>query len=327
MGARIERMRFATAFLILQVLARAQVVPAAGFEPARKHAIELEQSQRYPDAIDAFRHLFVLQPHDEQVLEGLTTSNYRLSESLTEPTKTGKLEEARKWNQRWLLAAPTSRDAHYWAGTLVWAELNSALLAAWAVEGYRFFPGVPLPPSPRKEALISKFALIADQGISHLRLAIEIDPNADDAMSYLNLLIQERAQLRDTKSLYQRDIEEANRWLARAIEAKRSAAGFQPANGATRIHVDGNVQEAKVIRKVEPVCPASVRGGLSGTVRLNVVIDADGSGKTIYPVSGDKALIPAAIDAVKQWQFQPTLFNGSPVEVVAQVAIEMPCGK
>jgi len=89
-----------------------------------------------------------------------------------------------------------------------------------------------------------------------------------------------------------------------------------------RIKVGGNVQGAMIITKVTPVYPAEAKqAGVSGQVLLAAVIGKDGTIQELNAVSGTQPLIQAAIDAVKQWVYKPTLLNGSPVEVETTITI------
>lgn len=82
------------------------------------------------------------------------------------------------------------------------------------------------------------------------------------------------------------------------------------------LRVGGNVMAAKAIRKVPPEYPMDARmSHISGTVRLHVIIGKDGGIKQLEVISGHPALTGAALDAVRQWRYQPTLLNGEPVEV------------
>jgi protein TonB len=56
-------------------------------------------------------------------------------------------------------------------------------------------------------------------------------------------------------------------------------------------------------------------------VQLSAVIGTDGAIKTLEVISGHPLLVPAALDAVKQWVYQPTLLNGNPVEVQTQIDV------
>jgi len=82
------------------------------------------------------------------------------------------------------------------------------------------------------------------------------------------------------------------------------------------VRVGGNVQAARLINRVQPIYPPLARQTrISGTVRLHAIISKDGSIQSLEVVSGHPLLQQAALDAVRQWRYQPTLLNGDPVEV------------
>jgi len=82
------------------------------------------------------------------------------------------------------------------------------------------------------------------------------------------------------------------------------------------------VQQAKLIRQVKPVYPPLARQArIQGTVRLTAIIARDGTIQELQVVSGHPLLVPAALEAVKQWVYQPTLLNGEPVEVITQIDV------
>ena len=77
-----------------------------------------------------------------------------------------------------------------------------------------------------------------------------------------------------------------------------------------------------LIHKVDPVYPqAASTNRVSGAVVLQATIDKDGTVKALTVMSGPSLLRPAAVDAVKQWRYKPTLVNGEPVEVVTMITI------
>ena len=74
--------------------------------------------------------------------------------------------------------------------------------------------------------------------------------------------------------------------------------------------------------KVLPVYPPLARQAhVQGTVILNADISKDGAVESLKEVSGHPMLIPAAIDAVKQWRYKPYLLNGEPVAMTTQVVV------
>lgn len=54
---------------------------------------------------------------------------------------------------------------------------------------------------------------------------------------------------------------------------------------------------------------------MEGVVRLHAIIGKDGAIRDLSVVSGDALLTDAAMKAVRQWRYEPTLLNGEPVEV------------
>jgi protein TonB len=88
------------------------------------------------------------------------------------------------------------------------------------------------------------------------------------------------------------------------------------------IRVDGSVQQSKLQSQPRPVYPALAKQArISGVVHLNALIGKDGSVKNLQVISGHPLLIQAALDAVKQWTYAPTLLNGQPVEVVTTIEV------
>jgi protein TonB len=89
-----------------------------------------------------------------------------------------------------------------------------------------------------------------------------------------------------------------------------------------RIRVGGNVQQAKLVNQPKPVYPPLAKQArIQGTVRFNAIIGRDGAIANLQVVSGHPLLVPAALEAVRQWKYQPTLLNGEPVEVVTQIDV------
>jgi len=86
--------------------------------------------------------------------------------------------------------------------------------------------------------------------------------------------------------------------------------------------VGGKVQEANLLKKVIPVYPPLARQArVSGTVELIGVIAKDGSIQQLQVVGGHPLLVKAALDAVRQWIYRPTLLNGQSVEVIAPISV------
>ena len=89
-----------------------------------------------------------------------------------------------------------------------------------------------------------------------------------------------------------------------------------------RIRVGGNVQQALLVKQPKPIYPPLAKQArIQGVVRLNAIIGKDGTIQNLTVATGHPLLVPAAMEAVKQWVYKPTLLNGEPVEVVTQIDV------
>ena len=95
-----------------------------------------------------------------------------------------------------------------------------------------------------------------------------------------------------------------------------------PKAAPQRIRVGGNVQQANLIRKVQPVYPPLAKQArIQGVVHFTAIIGKDGTIQNLTLINGHPLLVEAARQAVSQWQYKPTLLNGEPVEVVTQIDV------
>ena len=104
-----------------------------------------------------------------------------------------------------------------------------------------------------------------------------------------------------------------------------------PGGPAMRIGV--GLSNAKLIKRVRPKLPAGAPKLVDPQVPvlLQIKIDEAGNVAEVRPVSvadariqRDPTLIKAAEDAVKQWKYEPTLFNGQPIAVLTTVTVTFP---
>jgi protein TonB len=94
-----------------------------------------------------------------------------------------------------------------------------------------------------------------------------------------------------------------------------------------RVRVGGQVQSARLVNQARPVYPPLARQArVQGTVRLEAVINKDGVIEELKVISGHPLLVQAALDAVQQWRYQPTLLNGVAVEVITTIDVNFTLG-
>lgn len=84
--------------------------------------------------------------------------------------------------------------------------------------------------------------------------------------------------------------------------------------GTTRVRASESIMKGLLIHRVDPVL-LDPGVHVQGSVVLKALIDKSGQVQNLQFVSGHPMLVPAAIEAAKQWKYQPFLLNGDPVEV------------
>ncbi len=107
---------------------------------------------------------------------------------------------------------------------------------------------------------------------------------------------------------------------AQAPASAKSAEKPKP----TRLRIGGNVQAARILKKVQPVYPdAAKTSSVEGTVVLHAVIGMDGKPLSLQVMNSqvDPQLARAAIEAVSQWRYASTLLNGEPIEIDTTISV------
>jgi TonB family protein len=164
-----------------------------------------------------------------------------------------------------------------------------------------------------------------------------------EALTYKNILLRMKANVATDPAERQRLIAEANTLRNRAMELAKArpasavpqGAGAPPpppppppppdyyvVDGQQAVRVGGDVKTPIKVKDVRPVYPeAAFNDGVKGIVILEVVLDTQGSVHAARVVRSVPGLDDAALDAVKQWRFEPTIRDGVPVPVIMTVTV------
>jgi TonB family protein len=190
-------------------------------------------------------------------------------------------------------------------------------------------------------------------GIAATDRALTYQPDYMEALTYKSILLRLQAGIEPDSAKKQQLIAEADVLRNRALEISKARGGvpggvpggvaggvpggvaggpppppppppppLEPIDGQMPIRVGGNVKQPTKIKDVKPVYPAEAMDAkVQGVVILEVLVDAAGFVRTAKVLRGQPLLDQAAIDAVTQWEFTPTLLNNAPVPVVMTVTV------
>jgi tetratricopeptide (TPR) repeat protein len=155
--------------------------------------------------------------------------------------------QAEDWNKKVIMADPKNKEAYYTLGVIAWSQFVPSWREARSAQGIK--PEDPGPLKDAKPAAKGKKAAVAEpdvkadlkakywqkltDGIDDEKKALDIDPEYENAMVYMNLLIRYRADLEDTREQYLADAKESDNWVQKSLEtvkkkaARKSAAAEQ----------------------------------------------------------------------------------------------------
>jgi protein TonB len=101
-----------------------------------------------------------------------------------------------------------------------------------------------------------------------------------------------------------------------------TGAADPPVSQDKPVKATGEVKPPKIVNMVEPVYPEDARKqGIEGTVVLEATADIEGKVQAVKVLKGVDVLNQAAMDAVKQWTYEPMMINGKPKPVVFTVTV------
>jgi TonB family protein len=115
----------------------------------------------------------------------------------------------------------------------------------------------------------------------------------------------------------------AGKEKAEAIAAKEAADAAAKAKAASAaVRVGGKIRPPTKTKDVTPEYPAAAQSARAeGAVIIEATIGADGKVIDAKVLRSVRMLDQAALDAVRQWEYSPTLLNGKPVPVVMTVTV------
>jgi tetratricopeptide (TPR) repeat protein len=192
-----------------------------------------ENKQLAEAARKEFTEVLQKDPKDKNALASLAFLAYNEATNLNGDEKLKKFDEAREWHLKTIEADPKNKTAYYSLGVIDWGKWYPALMAARAKLGMRPEDPGPLKDKKVREELQAKYGSVIQDGIDNLQKALQIDPEYDEAMAYMNLLVRERADLADTPQQYQEDIKTADNWVQKTLDTKKLKASRQPQGTVT----------------------------------------------------------------------------------------------
>jgi TonB family protein len=143
-----------------------------------------------------------------------------------------------------------------------------------------------------------------------------------DALSSRRADAALRQALVEALEMKRANLAEQARALGDEIAALRAVPAVQACDGRAPVRVGGNIQAPQRTHDVRAAYPAEARDQkIEGVSVIEVVIDCTGAVSDARVSRGNPILNAAALEAVRQWRYRPTLLNGAPVPVIMTVTV------
>jgi tetratricopeptide (TPR) repeat protein len=177
-------------------------------------------------AVEEFRGVLNIDPQNISAIDGLGSMLFQMA---GQPYSPAMFEESKSYHLKHIQVQPRDPEAYYWVGVIDWtttfranAELRAKHNQAHSNRQVR--DTEPLPVGLREEYRNAHGPAI-DEGIEALIRAIQLKPDYDDAMAYLNLLYRRKADAVETKTEREQLMTVADALVDRVMEIKQKRAG------------------------------------------------------------------------------------------------------
>ncbi len=173
---------------------------------------EAPENVRFAEtALAEFGRVLELAPEHEIAMQSIGSLYYNLK----------KFDDAKEWYEKLAAVRPEKKEAPYTLGVIAWTQSYQRLSEARAKIGMAPEEPGPLKDEKIRSDLSAKVMPLVREGMASLEKALQIDPEYDDAMAYLNLLYRSKADLEESPEASRRDESLANEWMRKALDLKK----------------------------------------------------------------------------------------------------------
>jgi hypothetical protein len=175
-------------------------------------------------AIDAFQDVLKMEPGNTTAISFLAQIYYNEK----------KFDQAKEFQQRRLKLEPQDPEPYYWIGVLDWAVCfprAQTLRKDHNIDLPNKDGILPVIPEKFRNQLAEENGPLVDEGIKVLQKAIDLKPNDDSSMVYLNLMYRQKAEIDSDEETRAADLKLAEEWVNKALATRKAASGSASLGG------------------------------------------------------------------------------------------------
>ena len=181
-------------------------------------------------AIEEFQGVLQVDTNNLSAIDGIGSILFQMA---GQPFDEKKMAESRSYHEKHVQLDPTAKEPYYWVGVINWTlsyRANAGFRKAWNEANPKKLvkDEQPMPEKVRAE-FQEKYGAVVEDGIKQLKRAIEVSPDYEDAMAYLNLLYRQRADMAGSGQEREDYLTQADALVDKVKEIKQKKSEAAPA--------------------------------------------------------------------------------------------------
>lgn len=163
-------------------------------------------------AVEEFKKVLVDEPNNANSVAGIASIYFNMK----------RLDDAKIWYQKQIQLDPTNPEAYYSIGVIGWSQTYPERMKVKADNNIQ--QEAPIKDAKIREPLCAKNMPIIEDAFKHLNKAVELRPDYDDAMAYVNLMYREKADCEADLGEREKLNKIADTWVDKLMEVKKKKA-------------------------------------------------------------------------------------------------------
>lgn len=178
-------------------------------------------------AVDAFQDVLNLDPKNTTALATIGQIYYNMKD----------FDKAKEFQKKRLDIEPNNPEPYYWIGVIDWATCFKNDAAVRSTDPKLSTPNAQgallVLPAKLQDGLRQQNAALVEEGIQMLQKAIDLKPNYDEAMAYLNLMYRQKAEIEGDDKTRVAELKMADDWMQKAMSTRKTNAAQAASSGGT----------------------------------------------------------------------------------------------
>lgn len=163
-------------------------------------------------AITEFQKVLEMDPNNLNSISGIASLYFQMK----------RMDDAKEFYKKQIALDPSNPEPYYSIGVIDWTQTYQPRMVLRTRLNLK--PDESIKDEEERHSLAERNQPLIEEGMQMLNKAMELRPDYDDAMAYLNLLYREKADIEDDPTAREEDLKTADNWMDKSLEIKKAKA-------------------------------------------------------------------------------------------------------